>query len=636
MNPQKILIVDDDPFVQGTLAEKFREAGFEVVSAKDGETGIEALAGSPDIIITELLLPKVSGLELLRRARLKSADTPLIVFSTVYRDEAFFEDLKNRYGISGYFIKPVQFERVFSLIKDLKKEAPEGVSPKERFGVKKISGEIVPLLFPVLLHKLYMNKATGRLRLQTGNIIKEFHFKNGIPVFAKSNLVQETLGRVLLDSGLISKIDYEMSIRQMLKERKRHGEVLLEMGVLPINLKEALKIQLRQKLLNTFMWKNGTYYFIPEKELKVDIESGILPAEIIWEGIKTQIDEETCNSYLEEFMDGHVFEGKPNYSLKELGFSKEEERFFISIDGKKTMRELIESSPLDTPYTKKLLITLLITGLIEVRNEVKVRKPEKQIQGVNTRIAESKGLKNEEDIKLYNDLNNYLNELKTKNYFEVLGLKEDATDEDVRKSYFMLAREYHPDRFYNKEKLIKDTVEEIFTIITQAYNSLTTAELRKKYMESLKGKQEEKKSEDVQALVSAEIQFQKGMVYYKSQDYIKAEECFKWAVKLNPQEAEYNGWLGWVLYKKQPDDSQMRKKAEEAINHALQMNPKWDQGYLFLAHLARIQKDEERAEKYFQKALEVNPNNQEALREVRLINMRKQKSEGIFKKLFKK
>lgn len=636
MNPQKILIVDDDPFVQGTLAEKFREAGFEVVSAKDGETGIEALAGSPDIIITELLLPKVSGLELLRRARLKSADTPLIVFSTVYRDEAFFEDLKNRYGISGYFIKPVQFERVFSLIKDLKKEAPEGVSPKERFGVKKISGEIVPLLFPVLLHKLYMNKATGRLRLQTGNIIKEFHFKNGIPVFAKSNLVQETLGRVLLDSGLISKIDYEMSIRQMLKERKRHGEVLLEMGVLPINLKEALKIQLRQKLLNTFMWKNGTYYFIPEKELKIDIESGILPAEIIWEGIKTQIDEETCNSYLEEFMDGHVFEGKPNYSLKELGFSKEEERFFISIDGKKTMRELIESSPLDTPYTKKLLITLLITGLIEVRNEVKVRKPEKQIQGVNIRIAESKGLKNEEDIKLYNDLNNYLNELKTKNYFEVLGLKEDATDENVRKSYFMLAREYHPDRFYNKEKLIKDTVEEIFTIITQAYNSLTTAELRKKYMESLKGKQEEKKSEDVQALVSAEIQFQKGMVYYKSQDYIKAEECFKWAVKLNPQEAEYNGWLGWVLYKKQPDDSQMRKKAEEAINHALQMNPKWDQGYLFLAYLARIQKDEERAEKYFQKALEVNPNNQEALREVRLINMRRQKSEGIFKKLFKK
>ncbi len=635
MMPQKILIIDDDPFVQSGLVEKFKAAGFNVLTAKDGEDGIAYLAESPDIIITELLLPKVSGLEVIRRARHKSVDIPLIVFSTVYRDEAFFEDLKNRYGISGYFIKPVQFERVYSLIKSLKRESAREMSRKESFGVKKASGEIVPLLFPTLLHKLYISRATGRLRVQSGNMIKEFLFKNGCPVFAKSNLIHETLGRVLLDTGLISKIDYEMSIRQMLKEKKKQGEVLLEMGVLPINLKEALKIQLKQKLLNTFSWESGTYYFAPEKEVKIDIESEIKPAEIILEGIKTRINEETCDRYLAEFLPYPVYEGKPNYSLKELGLSKEEEKFFLKIDGKKTLQELIDSSPLEKNLTKKLLLALIILGLIEIKNGGVAENRAQKIDG-SRKTLEEKGLKSEEDIKLYNDLNTYLTELKTKNYFEVLGVNEKATDADVKKSYFLMAREYHPDRFYNKDKSIRDVAEEIFTLLTTAYNALMTEDLRKKYLESLKGKDQEKKSEDVQSRVNAEIQFQKGMVYYKSQDFVNAEECFKWAVKLNPNEAEYAGWLGWVLYKKQPADSAIRKKAEEAINHALQMNPKWDQGYIFLAYLARVEKDEEKAEKYFKKALECNPNNQDAIREVRLINMRKKKSEGLFKKIFNK
>jgi len=625
MNSQTILIVDDDPGIQTTVVEKLKSAGFNVLVAKDGEEGISLLSESPDIVITELLLPKVSGLEVLRRARVRNPDVPLIVFSAVYRNDAFFEDLKNRYGIIGYFIKPVKFEQVYSLVKSLQERQAGGTRQAEAFGYKRTSGEIVPFLFPILLHKIFISKATGRLRVQSGNGIKEFVFKQGVPVFAKSNLIQETLGRVLLGAGLISKIDYETSIRQMLKEKKKHGEVLLEMGVLPINLKEALRIQLKQKLLNTFAWKSGSYYFTPEKEVKVEIESEINPAEIIVEGIRTQVDDETCNAYLQEFLDGVVFEGKPYYSLKELGLTREEERFFLRIEGKRTVRELIDASEMETNSTKKLLITLLILGLIEIKHDTR-----------HSQISLSSEKVNEEDRKLLNDLNTYLNQIKNKNYFEVLGLKEDATDNEVKKSYFLLAREYHPDRFYNKGKDVRDVVEEIFTILTNAFNSLQTQELRNRYRESLKGKVEDKKKEDVQSLVNAEIQFQKGMVYYKSRDYINAEDCFKWAVKLNPNEAEYHGWLGWVAYKKEPNDSGVRKKAAETINHALQMNPRWGQGYLFLAYLARAEKDEEKAEQYFKKALEYNPNNQEAMREIRLINMRKEKTGGIFKKIFKK
>jgi len=61
----KILIVEDDPFLQKALITKFSREGYEILDAKDGNEAIEKARLGPDIVLLDLMLPKKSGFEVL-------------------------------------------------------------------------------------------------------------------------------------------------------------------------------------------------------------------------------------------------------------------------------------------------------------------------------------------------------------------------------------------------------------------------------------------------------------------------------------------------------------------------------------------------------------------------------------------
>jgi DNA-binding response OmpR family regulator len=87
---KRILYVEDEPFFASTLDKIFSGAGFSVAIAKDGEEGL-ALAGKErfDLILLDLLLPKVDGFEVLRRLKADQAtrDVPVVVLSNLGSDE---------------------------------------------------------------------------------------------------------------------------------------------------------------------------------------------------------------------------------------------------------------------------------------------------------------------------------------------------------------------------------------------------------------------------------------------------------------------------------------------------------------------------------------------------------------------
>ena len=81
----KILVVADDQNLRLTLTELLRMEGFTVVSARDGDEGyLQAMAHQPDLVITDLNMPILNGVELarlLRRQRGKMAEVPIIALS---------------------------------------------------------------------------------------------------------------------------------------------------------------------------------------------------------------------------------------------------------------------------------------------------------------------------------------------------------------------------------------------------------------------------------------------------------------------------------------------------------------------------------------------------------------------------
>lgn len=84
---KKLLIIEDDRIIGNIYSKKFAGEGFDVEVAEDGQTGLERISGfRPDIVLLDLMLPKLNGLDILARVRANPefARLPIIVFSNAY------------------------------------------------------------------------------------------------------------------------------------------------------------------------------------------------------------------------------------------------------------------------------------------------------------------------------------------------------------------------------------------------------------------------------------------------------------------------------------------------------------------------------------------------------------------------
>jgi DNA-binding response OmpR family regulator len=102
----KILIVDDEESLSEALRVKFELDGFEVFIAKDGEEGLDiAMNKKPDIILLDIIMPKMDGLTMLKYLRTSDSgkSIPVIVLSNLSDDEKIAEALAT--GSHDYLIK---------------------------------------------------------------------------------------------------------------------------------------------------------------------------------------------------------------------------------------------------------------------------------------------------------------------------------------------------------------------------------------------------------------------------------------------------------------------------------------------------------------------------------------------------
>lgn len=102
----KILIVEDDTFLGGIYASKFEKEGFEVMTASDGEAGFkQAKKEMPDIILLDILLPKLDGFEVLEKLKADEhlRKVPVVLLTNLGQKEDVDKGLK--LGAKDYLIK---------------------------------------------------------------------------------------------------------------------------------------------------------------------------------------------------------------------------------------------------------------------------------------------------------------------------------------------------------------------------------------------------------------------------------------------------------------------------------------------------------------------------------------------------
>jgi two-component system KDP operon response regulator KdpE len=113
--PLKVLVVDDEPPIRKLLRLGLSTQGYDILDAPSGKVALELIAQKPDLIILDLGLPDIDGLELLRQMRQKNDGVPIVVLSSRGEEAAKVKALD--LGADDYVTKPFGMDELLARIR---------------------------------------------------------------------------------------------------------------------------------------------------------------------------------------------------------------------------------------------------------------------------------------------------------------------------------------------------------------------------------------------------------------------------------------------------------------------------------------------------------------------------------------
>jgi DNA-binding response OmpR family regulator len=118
----KVLVADDSETILLLLRTRLEMEGYEVSTASDGQEVFDALAGAgpgqePDLILLDAMMPRISGLDVLRTLRGEGRETPILIVSAHRADDTLSEAAE--LGADGCVAKPIDFDDLLGRIATL-------------------------------------------------------------------------------------------------------------------------------------------------------------------------------------------------------------------------------------------------------------------------------------------------------------------------------------------------------------------------------------------------------------------------------------------------------------------------------------------------------------------------------------
>jgi two-component system response regulator PhoP len=196
----RILVVEDETAIREGLVKQLKEAGFTVDAATDGEEGLFSALELPlDVAIVDLGLPKLPGLELIRRVRAQGKSFPILILTARDRWEEKVEGLQS--GADDYVAKPFHFEEVLARVQALIRRAGGWSTPElvcgpialdTRSQTVKVNGAPVELT-------TYEYRILEHLMLHAGEVVSKSELNESMyneEMERDSNVLEVFIGRL--------------------------------------------------------------------------------------------------------------------------------------------------------------------------------------------------------------------------------------------------------------------------------------------------------------------------------------------------------------------------------------------------------------------------------------------------------
>ena len=138
---KKILVVDDEKPIRDILVYNLQKEGYDVLEAEDGEKAIEfALSNKPDLILLDIMLPKVDGLTVCKRLR-HTLNVPILILSA--KDEEIDKILGLELGADDYITKPFSVRELMARVKANLRKADATGEPTEQIAEDKKYNNVI-------------------------------------------------------------------------------------------------------------------------------------------------------------------------------------------------------------------------------------------------------------------------------------------------------------------------------------------------------------------------------------------------------------------------------------------------------------------------------------------------------------
>ncbi|MDH5566687.1 MAG: response regulator [Myxococcales bacterium] len=650
----RVLCVDDDRALCQIVAKALAGEGYEVRTAFDGEDALAAIREEPpDLVLLDLMLPGLDGFQVLEAIRALDAPErglPVVLISGCTTTPIYAERANTLRAVD-LLTKPVPLETFIRVVAEQIGEAKPPAPLRDKAKVernKSFSGTLDRLPFPSVIHHLHGMRATGILHITSGKKRKWLQLRDGYPVAVRSNLVRETLGHFLVRTGRITQAVFDECMQYMGKG-KRQGEILIAMDVLSEQeVAEVLREQADEKFLEIFSWESGSFRFERAQSLPRANDLGLdrSPADLILEGVRTRFPLARIDHFFEKNAGLRVARGENLFNrFQNVRVDGSEEARLRELDGSQCLGDLHS----ERESFRRTVYALIAAGILELQEPGAAAAQPPRASRANSpasarargaaapRKGPRRGIDPRQEDERHLALVKLAEEIRGKSYFELFGVDETVDEQVLRDAYESLSAQVHPDRFSAASMALRDLADELHEIVKNAYDTLLKPRERRQYvLEEQKREREAAKRRKSELALEAESEFRKGEGALDVRDYETALAHFGRALQLYPHEGDHHAHYGWALYLCHPGDPSMVGEALEHVKRGLKLASHREKPYLFLGRLYKAIGRVEMAEKMFARAVQVQPDCVEALRELRLINMRRQKSKGLIGRILRR
>jgi tetratricopeptide (TPR) repeat protein len=482
--------------------------------------------------------------------------------------------------------------------------------------------------FPRLLLDLHRANFTGTVRMRRESAKKSLRIHDGVPVFAESNLSGESLVAKLVKAGRIGADERAQVRKRIERDGCTEERAVLELELVPPrDLFEALKEQVRGRLLECFDWSQGSFQIVPgdpppegAQAFRTDL------VRLLHEGIETRWNGDRTLSELAPRMGQYPSNALSSGSVsKRLRNDAAVDAVLGAIDGDRTLWQVLELAT--TPRALAAVWLLDALGAFtwadhpatapadEESKEPEVeivfetvetgqRRPRESKRSTRDEVDESRPrVSDAVRDQLLADIAEKYADLGRSDHYTVLGVDSRADAETIKRAYLRAAKDYHPDTLARSGigGEVRVQAGRIFAAIGKAYNTLSRTELRREYDAQLSG---DAVGADAEQIAAAETLYRKGEILLRQGNFRGALEFLLPAVEKYPAEADYQNAAGWALYRKSPPDSE---RAKVHLERAAALAPQDAEVQYRLGVVLRSLGDAEGAEAAFTRSRAIDP-----------------------------